>query len=258
MISGAGRIGAASSRYSQLAVSGNISTTGQIQVQLRGEVFDPLDDYLLKADFRYLDTERSTRGLGPMARDQEEYPMEFTLVRTYATVYRRASGPVFIGLGYHYDEFNNIIDSRAQEGEATPFTDYSGGAPTRTVASGLSVNVLGDTLDNLVNPSSGYYLSGSFRDYNPDIGSDGNWQEMWVEMRVYPRLPSASRNVLAFWLYGWLTFGEAPYLNLPSSGWDTYGRGARGYPRAAFAEQTRSTSRASMAGYSRATAFGAP
>jgi hypothetical protein len=229
MTSGAGRRGVASSRFSQLSISGNISTTGQIQAQLRGEVFDPSDDYLLKVDFRYLDTKRSTWGLGPLSRDQEEYPMEFTLVRTYATLYRRVSGPVFIGVGYHYDEFNDIVDSRAQEGEATPFTVYSGGALTRTVASGFSLNVLGDTRDNLVNPSSGYYLSGSFRDYTTDVGSDGNWQEMWVEMRVYPHLPSASRNVLAFWLYGWLTFGQAPYLNLPSNGWDTYGRGARGY-----------------------------
>ena len=26
-----------------------------------------------------------------------------------------------------------------------------------------------------------------------------------------------------------MTFGKAPYLNLPSNGWDTYGRGGRGY-----------------------------
>jgi hypothetical protein len=100
---------------------------------------------------------------------------------------------------------------------------------TRTVAAGFSINVLGDTCDNLVNPSSGYYLSASFRDYNKDFGSDDNWQEMWAEMRVYPHLPNRSRNVLAFWLYSWLTFGKGPYLNLPANGWDTYGRGARGY-----------------------------
>jgi hypothetical protein len=229
MISGAGRRGAESFRYSQLSIAGNISTTGQIQAQSRGDVFSRSGDYLLRADIRYLDTERSTWGLGPMSEDQEEYPMEFTLVRTYATFYRRAAGPVFIGIGFHYDEFNDIVDSRAQEGEATPFTIYSGDALTRTAAAGFSLNVLGDTRDNLVNPSSGYYLSGSFRDYFPGVGSDDNWQEMWVEMRVYPHLPSKSRDVLGFWLYGWLTFGEAPYLNLPSNGWDTYGRGARGY-----------------------------
>ncbi len=229
MISGAGRRGAKSPRFSQLSISGNVSTTGQIQAQIRGDLFDPAGDFLLKADFRYLDTKRSTWGLGPIADSQQEYPMEFKLVRAYATLYRRTSGPVFIGLGYHYDEFGDIVDSRAQQGEATPFTVYSRGAPGRTVAAGFSVNVLGDTRDNLVNPSAGYYLSGSFRDYLKGAGSDSNWQEMWIEMRLYPHLPSRSQNVLAFWLYGWMTFGEAPYLNLPSNGWDTYGRGARGY-----------------------------
>jgi hypothetical protein len=229
MISGAGWRAIESFRFSQLSISGNISTTGQIQAQVRGDIFTPSGNYLLKTDLRYLDTKRSTWGLGPLAQDQQEYPMEFTLVRLYATLYRRATGPVFVGFGYHYDEFGGIVDSRAQAGEATPFTVYSGGAPTSTVASGLSINVLGDTRDNLANPSSGYFLSGSFRNYFRDFGSDGNWQELWIEMRTYPRLPNNSRNVLGFWLSSWLTFGETPYLNLPSNGWDTYGRSARGY-----------------------------
>jgi hypothetical protein len=59
LMSGAGRRGSTEARYSNLAVSANISTTGQIQVQVRGDVFSPDEDYLLKADFRYLDTQRS-------------------------------------------------------------------------------------------------------------------------------------------------------------------------------------------------------
>jgi hypothetical protein len=229
MVSGAGRRGVTSPRFSQLSISGNISTTGQIQAQVRGDLFDPDGDYLCKGDFRYLDTKRSTWGLGPIADDQVEYPMEFILLRAYATLYRRTSGPVFIGLGYHYDEFSDIVDKRSQQGESTPFSVYSGGDVTRTVAAGLSLNVLGDSRDNLVNPSAGYYLSGSFRDYLKGVGSDNNWQEMWIEMRLYPHLPARSANVLAFWVYGWMTFGKPPYLNLPSNGWDTYGRASRGY-----------------------------
>ena len=95
-------------------------------------------------------------------RDQPEYPMSFQLIRLYGTFYRRTSGPVFIGLGYHYDEFRNIEDDRANEGEATPFTVYTGTGVDRTVASGVSLNVLGDMRDNLVNASSGYYLAGVF------------------------------------------------------------------------------------------------
>jgi hypothetical protein len=228
---GAGKRGEKVARYSSISISGNVSTTGQIQAQVRGDVFSPSGNYMSKGDFRYLDTERSTWGLGPMTTDEdrEEYPMEFKLYRAYLTYYRRVSGPVFLGLGYHYDGFAEIVDQRAAQGEATPFTDYSGGAVSRTDASGLSLNLLGDTRDNLVNPASGYYLSMSLRNYWRSLGSDANWQEMWAEMRVYPHLPRGSANVLAFWMYTWFTFGPAPYLDLPSNGWDTYGRGARGY-----------------------------
>jgi hypothetical protein len=229
MVSGAGQRSSRSARYSNLAISGNYSTQGQLQAQVRGDIFSTSGNVLTKVDARYLDTERSTWGLGHIEEHQEEFPMSFQLVRVYGTFYRRASGPVFIGLGYHYDEFMNIEDKRAEIGEGTPFTDYYGAAPGTTVASGFSLNVLGDTRDNLVNPSAGYYLAASFRDYLESLGSDDNWQEMWMEMRLYPHMPANSRSVLGFWLYTWMTFGRSPYLNLPSNGWDTYGRGARGY-----------------------------
>lgn len=155
--------------------------------------------------------------------------MEFKLSRWYATVFRRTSGPVYVGLGYHYDDYAEIVDERAVLGESTPFTEYTGSAVTRTRASGVSLNLLGDTRDNIVNPSGGYYLSGAFRDYLKSLGSDENWQEWWTEVRLYAKLPQSSRNVLAFWIYSWFTFGSAPYLDLPAVGWDTYGRGGRGY-----------------------------
>lgn len=229
MISGAGRRGSEESRYSSLSIAGNVSTTGQIQFQVRGDVFSPHENYLAKGDFRYLDTERSTWGLGPIDDQQGEFPMTFLLNRFYFTALRRISGPVYLGVGYHYDSFGEIVDKRAAVGDSTPFVEYSGGAPTKTTASGLSINLLADTRDNLVNASNGYYLSWSFRDYLEVLGSDQNWQELWIEARVYPHVPTRSRNVLAFWLYGWMSFGKAPYLNLPSNSWDTYGRASRGY-----------------------------
>jgi hypothetical protein len=229
MISGAGRRGSEEGRFSSLAISGNVSTQGQIQFQARGDVFSPSETYLLKADFRYLDTDRSTWGLGPLEAAQGEYPMSFLLNRVYATALRRASGPVYIGIGFHFDEFNDIVDERARQGESTPFSEYSGGLPERTRAVGASLNLLADTRDNLVNPQHGYYVSSSFRDYLEIFGSDRNWQELLIEARLYPHVPKRSRHVLAFWLCSWMSFGPAPYLNLPSNGWDTYGRGARGY-----------------------------
>lgn len=230
MVSGAGQRGSRHARYSNIAISGNYSTEGQLQAQVRGDIFSTSGNLLTKVDARYLDTDRSTWGLGHIESNQKEFPMSFQLVRLYGTVYRRVSGPVFLGLGYHYDEFMNIDDELARQGGTTPFLEYNGGlAVDKTVASGFSINMLGDTRDNLVNPAEGYYLSASFRDYLKATGSDNNWQEMWMEMRLYTHVPAQSRSVLGFWLYTWMTFGRAPYLNLPSNGWDTYGRGARGY-----------------------------
>jgi len=229
MVSAAGQRGSTEARYSQLSISANYSTTGQVQAQVRGDVFSKGGAYLLKADFRYLDTQRSTWGLGPIEEQPGEYPMLFVLRRLYATTMRVVSGPVFLGLGFHYDEFADIVDERAEQGDVTPYLVYSQGLPSVTTAVGLSLDLLADTRDNVIDALSGYYLNWSFRNYPKALGSDNNWQELWIEGRVYPHVPKKSRNVLAFWLYGWFSFGNAPYLNLPSNGWDTYGRGARGY-----------------------------
>lgn len=229
MVSAAGRRGSTHARYSQLAISANYATSGQVQAQLRGDVFSRNQEFLFKMDLRYLDTQRSTWGLGPIREQQSEFPMEFLLGRAYATVMRVVSGPVFTGIGFHYDEFTDIVDTRAAEGDITPYQVYSRGLPTKTTSVGLSFNVLGDTRDNVIDPLSGYLINWSFRGYLKELGSDEDWQEFWVEARVYPHLPKKSKNVLAFWLYAWMTFGRPPYLNLPSNGWDTYGRGARGY-----------------------------
>lgn len=228
--SGAGRRGDdPSSRISSLSIGGNYSTTGQVQAYVKGDVFSGSGAYLMKGDVRYMDTQRSTWGLGPMIEDQSEYPMDFKQARVYATLYRRVGGSVYTGLGYHFDEFYDILDERAEAGEATPFTLYSKGAVEKTIASGASVNLLGDTRDNPVNPSRGYFLSASLRSYSANLGSDANWQEMWAEFRAYPHFPVRSRNTLGFWLYSWFSFGSPPYLDLPAIGGDTHGRGGRGY-----------------------------
>jgi outer membrane protein assembly factor BamA len=229
-VSAAGRLGQEpDSRPSALSISASYSTTKQLLLQFRGDIFSPSSNYLVRADSRYMDTARSTWGLGPMHPDQQEFPMSFQFTRVYGTVFRRTGKSIYVGLGYHFDDYANIVDDRAVLGEPTPFTEYSGGAPTRTRASGVSLNLLSDSRDNLVNPMAGYYLSGSFRDYLESLGSDRNWQELWLDVRLYPHVPRRSNNILAFWIYSWLSFGPGPYLGLPSIGWDTYGRGGRGY-----------------------------
>ena len=62
------------------------------------------------------------------------------------------------------------------------------------------------------------------------VGSDADWQSLYIDMRKYISLTTKKQqNVIAFWAYYWKTFGNGiPYLNLPSIGWDPYQRSGRG------------------------------
>jgi hypothetical protein len=135
---------------------------------------------------------------------------------------------MFTGLGLHFDRWDKISEN-VPPGTITDYQVYSGGIVTRATAGGVSYNVLYDTRDNPVNAQRGTFWYVSLRSYQKELGSDTNWQGVWSDLRVYPRIPGGSRNTLAIWNYNWFTFGDAPYLDLPATGWDTYGRGARGW-----------------------------
>ena len=67
------------------------------------------------------------------------------------------------------------------------------------------------------------------------LGSDQNWQSLIADLRKYIPLSPDSRHILAFWNLTWLSFGkQAPYLDLPSTGWDTYANMGRGYTQGRF------------------------
>jgi hypothetical protein len=216
-------------RVSVFALNFTYSTSQQLTLQLKSDAWVPGNTWNFKGDWRYLALTQSTYGLGPTYEQTGEYPMGFKMWRLYETVYMRMSDNVYAGLGYHLNVHEDITDSRAEAGEVTPFTAYSRGLPTTTIASGFSVNVLIDSRDTPINATKGMLWNASIRAYTTQSGSDHNWQELTSDFRAYPRLPKQGRNVLAIWSTAWMTFGPSPYLDLPAIGWDTYGKSGRGY-----------------------------
>ena len=206
------------------------SSGGRISVQFKSDFYLPGDRTVLKGDWRYQQVGQPTFGLGPAYEGREEYPMEFVLYRLHQSVFRRIKETrAYVGAGFHYDEYANIEDHRADAGESTPFTEYSGGYPTSTRTVGLSAEFLVDTRDNPINASRGQHWNASLRAYSKVLGSETDQQMMWSDFRAYVHPFGSRRNTLAVWNYLWFTFGKPPYLDLPSIGWDTYGRSGRGY-----------------------------
>ena len=217
-------------KVSVFALNATYSTQHQLTIQFKSDAWVPGNKWNFKGDARYLDTSQPTYGLGPTdAQTAGKFPMEFKMWRLYETIYVRTSGSVYVGFGYHLNIHDDILDERAAAGEATPFTIYSRGAPRVTTASGLSGNVLVDSRDSPIFTRRGLFWNASLRFYNQGLGSDDDWQELLSDFRAYPPMPKGSRSVLALWNSLWMTFGHAPYLDLPAIGWDTYGKSGRGY-----------------------------
>jgi outer membrane protein assembly factor BamA len=216
----------ASTRLTTISASVNYTTKKQFNILLRSNVYTPGNSWKLEGDWRYLDSNQPTYGLGPALPGEFESPMDYKLVRFYETLYRGVSPDFLLGVGYHLNYYFEIEDHNASQGVVTPYLQYSGGQPTNSASSGLSFNVLSDTRDNPINASNGLYARGSFRFFPTWLGSDENWQSFEGELRTYPR---AGPGVLAFWGITWFTMGRPPYLDLPAIGWDYNNRSGRGY-----------------------------
>ena len=218
-----------STNLSTLSASVNYTTKKQFNVLLRSNVYTSGNGWKLEGDWRFLDSNQPTYGLGPALPSELESPMDYNLLRFYETIYRGISRDFLVGLGYHLNHYFEIVDHNASQG-VTPYAQYSGGQPSSSTSSGLSFNVLSDTRDNPLNTRTGLLARASLR-FSPEwLGSDDTWQSFESELRTYHKV-GGGRNILAFWGFTWLTMGQPPYLDLPAIGWDYNNRSGRGYPQ---------------------------
>ncbi|HZX57808.1 MAG TPA: hypothetical protein VFE54_03750, partial [Mucilaginibacter sp.] len=139
----------------------------------------------------------------------------------------------FLGAGYRMDDHWGITAKEPENGSVSDYETY--GASPRSLSSGISLNALFDSRDISVNASKGFYGSITYYNYERALGSNSNWQSIVIDLRKYYRLPASSENVIAFWSYDWLVLGgKPPYLDLPSTSWDTYSTTGRGYIQSRF------------------------
>jgi hypothetical protein len=227
------RLGPAeTTNLSTVSASVSYTTKKQFNILLRSNVFMRGNQAKFEGDWRYLDTNQPTYGLGPALPSEFEAPMDFKLARIYETVYFETAQNALVGLGYHLDYYFDIVDKNAEAGLPTSFLAYNNGRTVvQTVASGLSLNLLTDTRDNPINAKRGFYGRASLRVFPKWLGSDDDWQSLEAELRAYPALGKTGRSRIALWEYAWLTMGRPPYLNLPAIGWDYNNRTGRAYPQ---------------------------
>jgi hypothetical protein len=216
------------------------STMNQLTIQVSTTLLTARNDWELQGDWRFLLFNQKTYGLGtgPQAMSAPGMVEDFNLVRLHETVLRKVWGDLYVGLGYRLDSYYGVedrgMDLSGPQPVVGPGYAYSlayGFNPAQGVVSGGTVAALYDSRDSTIDAYRGIYGSASFT-ANPTWLGSSQWStNMEAQFRAYlPLSDDVPRNVLGIWLYyKGVTSGVAPYLSLPSIGWDQKNRTGRGY-----------------------------
>jgi hypothetical protein len=221
------------------------TTNEQLLVNAKLNASSLHNRWRLEGDNRLYWTSQKTYGLGGDTNEGEAIDQKYDYYRFFETLYRRVGHHTYLGAGFLY---SNHEDVRPGEDPATdvwldsPYVAYSkeyGFDPASQASAGFGAHALLDSRDGSINPSRGWYANAAYRMFLEDfLGGASNWQQFSYDVRTYLRLSRDARHKLAFWVYGdFVIGGTAPYLDLPATGTDTYGRAGRGYPQGRFRGQ---------------------
>lgn len=243
-------------RVSSAGFSAVITSKQQFLSFIKSNIYTTYDKFYLQGDWRYYIYKASTWGLGTNAPDtvytpttwawqgadlQETdgaYPMSYDYIKIHEIVNRKIIENLYGGIGYHLDYYNKIVDEFLELDtlplQLTPHYLYSElnlFNYKKYMVSGLSLNAVYDSRDNLMNPYKGYFVNVNYRINPTFLGSDQNSSSLWLEFRTYvPLSKNTPRHLIAFWTFGnFLLTGDQPYLTLMGIGEDKKGRSGRGY-----------------------------
>lgn len=229
-------------RISSIVASVIGTTKDQLLVNAKINASALRNRWHLEGDNRLYWTSQKTYGLGTDTQDEGAIDQKYDYLRFYETLFRKVGKDVYLGGGFLYNSHKDVrpADDEASASWAeSPYVAYSekfGFDPASQTSAGASLHGLLDNRDGSINPSRGFFLKLSYlMFFKGFLEGASDWQQFSYDARTYLRLSPDARHKLAFWLYGDIVSGgTAPYLDLPATGTDTYGRAGRGYPQGRF------------------------
>lgn len=205
---------------------------GRYGLPIRSSIWLRDNAFNIQGDTRVLVYPQYTWGLGGGQASANKFLVDYEYVRFYQSALKRITSYFFAGIGYNLDYYLDIESDDGTKSTLRQFTGYQYGtqANQNSFSSGPSLNLLYDTRNNSINPLPGWYANVVYRYSAEALGSNNNWQSLYVDVRKYLSLTqSGPKNMIAFWSYYWASLTPGvPYLNLPAIGKDPYERSGRG------------------------------
>jgi hypothetical protein len=213
----------------------------QFILPVQSNIWTKGNRFNLLGDWRYYKYPQFTYGLGGHTSDNDADLLNYSYFTFHQIVAKHLSRDIYVGLGYNLDLHWNLTEQGYADGRVSDFQKYlaaTHGNSTSSVSTGPSVNLLFDNRRNSIYPLRGVYANVVFRQNLSSLGSDQNWESILVDFRKYFKVPGYKNSVIALWSYAWLTTnGNPPYLDMPSTAWDTYSNIGRGYIQSRFRGQ---------------------
>jgi hypothetical protein len=228
------------------SVVASLIVTSKKQLLFNGkfDISTSENKWVLHGDNRIYFTSQDTYGLGTSTTPEDQINTEYNFFRFYEAGYRRVYKRLYVGGGLLYNIHNDVKPNQDFEAAwpTSPYVTYSQARAfplDSQTSAGVSASVLVDSRDSAINPSGGYYAAVEYQAFFEGfLGGTSTWQQLNLETRTYFRLSADARHRLGVWVFGnLLTGGDAPYLDLPATAMDTYGRSGRGYVQGRYRGQ---------------------
>ena len=236
--------------YSVYALGLTYGSKGILTLQARHNVFQPNNIWNFQGNWQFSKYGLIDHSLGtnndaycskafivndyPVTLADSTFPIKYNYVRLLEKAYRKIGAHTYAGLGISLDIYDQITDLRFTDSTYTPHYLYSikhGYNPKNYSANGLLLAFQFNNREHPIRSYGGIYFDIYARFDMKWMGSTSNSIQIVYDFRKYWSLSKRNpEHVIAFWHWAsYLVSGQAPYLELPYTGSDTYNRSGRGY-----------------------------
>jgi len=222
------------------------STRGVITAQARHNVFTEGNKWNFQGNWQLSKFLINDYGLGTGNKEyitdsDSTFLIRFRFIRLTEKIYRKISPHWFAGGGISFDIRNNIDDERLKHYPSSPHLRYSlrnDFDSNKYSANGFFLSFQYNTREHPIRSYGGIYADFNLRFNQKWMGSTKNSVQLQYDLRKYFSLSKKNpEHVLALWHWASYTLndnGTVPYLELPATGYDTYGRSGRAYTMGRF------------------------
>ncbi|HEU5164125.1 MAG TPA: BamA/TamA family outer membrane protein [Chitinophagaceae bacterium] len=230
---------------SSFGLEGIYSTKGVVTGQARHNVFTEANKWNFQGNWQLSKFLIADYGIGTGNKEEYQHKSDstflirFTFIRLTEKVYRKIGPHLFAGGGISFDIRTNINDEQLKVLPSSPHKRYglrNDFDSSKYSANGLLLALQYTTREHPLRSYGGIYADFSLRFNQKWLGSTKNAIQLIYDLRKYISLSKKNpEHVLAFW--HWASYklsGTVPYLELPATAYDTYGRSGRAYTMGRF------------------------